>query len=91
MPSIAQGNTPYSLQIVRLERVRAHLARVRAPIAMRSRSSFASCRRTSCFSVWTGRIDSPYVLGEILDVPAPEAADALGMEPAAPQKRLQRA
>jgi RNA polymerase sigma factor (sigma-70 family) len=32
-----------------------------------------------------------YVLGEIFDVPAPEAADALGLEPAAFRKRLQRA
>ena len=32
-----------------------------------------------------------YVLGEILDLPAPEAADALGLEPAAFRKRLQRA
>lgn len=32
-----------------------------------------------------------YVLGEILDLPAPEAADALELEPAAFRKRLQRA
>jgi RNA polymerase sigma factor (sigma-70 family) len=32
-----------------------------------------------------------YVLGEILDLPAPEAADSLGLEPAAFRKRLQRA
>jgi RNA polymerase sigma factor (sigma-70 family) len=32
-----------------------------------------------------------YVLGEILDLPAPEAADALDLEPAAFRKRLQRA
>lgn len=32
-----------------------------------------------------------YVLGEILDLPAPEAAEALGVEPAAFRKRLQRA
>jgi RNA polymerase sigma factor (sigma-70 family) len=32
-----------------------------------------------------------YVLGEILDLPANEAADALGLEPAAFRKRLQRA
>jgi RNA polymerase sigma factor (sigma-70 family) len=32
-----------------------------------------------------------YVLGEILDLPAPEAAEALDLEPAAFRKRLQRA
>lgn len=32
-----------------------------------------------------------YVLGEIMDLPAPEAAEALGLEPAAFRKRLQRA
>jgi RNA polymerase sigma factor (sigma-70 family) len=32
-----------------------------------------------------------YVLGEIFDVPAPEAASAMGLEPAAFRKRLQRA
>ncbi|MEO8177878.1 MAG: RNA polymerase sigma factor [Deltaproteobacteria bacterium] len=32
-----------------------------------------------------------YVLGEILELPAPEAAQALGLEPAAFRKRLQRA
>jgi RNA polymerase sigma factor (sigma-70 family) len=32
-----------------------------------------------------------YVLGEVLDLAAPEAADALGLEPAAFRKRLQRA
>jgi len=32
-----------------------------------------------------------YVLGEILDLPAPEAADVLELEPAAFRKRLQRA
>lgn len=32
-----------------------------------------------------------YVLGEILELPAPEAAEALAMEPAAFRKRLQRA
>jgi RNA polymerase sigma factor (sigma-70 family) len=32
-----------------------------------------------------------YVLGEILDLPAPEAAEALELEPAAFRKRLQRA
>lgn len=32
-----------------------------------------------------------YVLGEILELPAPEAAEALDMEPAAFRKRLQRA
>ncbi len=32
-----------------------------------------------------------YVLGEILDLPAPEAADALDLEPATFRKRLQRA
>lgn len=31
-----------------------------------------------------------YILGEILDLPAPEAAEALGLEPAAFRKRLQR-
>jgi RNA polymerase sigma factor (sigma-70 family) len=32
-----------------------------------------------------------YVLGEILDLPSPEAAEVLGLEPAAFRKRLQRA
>ncbi len=32
-----------------------------------------------------------YVLGEIFDLPAPEAAEAMGLEPAAFRKRLQRA
>ena len=32
-----------------------------------------------------------YVLGEILDMPAPEAADAIGLDSAAFRKRLQRA
>lgn len=32
-----------------------------------------------------------YILGEILDLPAPEAAEALELEPAAFRKRLQRA
>ncbi len=32
-----------------------------------------------------------YILGEILDLPAPEAAEALDLEPAAFRKRLQRA
>ena len=58
------------------------------------RTGCRSCRRTRRPDIRNAR-DRPhrlaYVLGEILDLPAPEAAEVLELDPAAFRKRLQRA